>query len=257
VYIAGHGCQLTSLGAIVLLHDFATDDEDDYLYGAIDILECHKRMDEPGCARHQLWLSDACRELPDAAYTFETLSGAYKPGDKLPGRVDSTPLILSSSAREAAWATVGETTIFCQALLSALRGEAGTGPSADCQQWHVPVTRLQPCIDRKTKELLAERAEQDVDITGRPREFVLHRFDRPPHVDIEVNLDPATAHSDAHATLWLGREQCQVDGAWPLKYGGIAGLYVLMLDVSSPYVGGPWPINARPPREVSIVPVRL
>lgn len=249
VYIAGHGWQLTSRGAVVLLHDFAIDGKD-YLYGAIDVVECQDRMDEDGNAHHQVWFSDACRETPDALYQYAKLSGAYQPGEKGSGTVDSTALLLSASERAAAWATIGETTIFCQALLAALRGEAGEGPSGKCAEWHVPVTALEPYLQRKTKELLAGRAASRVDIGGRPLEFVLHRFEQPPHVDIEVNLDPFEAQTHAVPTLRLGSQKCPTDGKWPLRYGGDAGLYTLMLRVPAPFVKGPYAINARPPREV-------
>lgn len=257
VYIVGHGWQLTSRGAIVLLNDFATDEKDDYLYGAIDIVECRDRMDEGGNAHHQVWFSDACREPPplDTTYEFEKLSGGYAPGDRRSGSVESAGLLLSASSREAAWATIGETTIFCQALLAALRGEAATGPSRECDQWHVPITTLQPYLDYKTKELLPEAAPR-VDITGRPREFVLHRFQRPPQVDIEVNLDPSEAQAKAIPTLRLGTQKCRTDGQWPLRYGGDAGLYTLMLKVPAPFIKGPYPINARPPREICNFEVR-
>jgi hypothetical protein len=186
VYIAGHGWLLRSYGAVVLLHDFAIARKD-VLYGAIDVVECQKSMDEDGNAHHQVWFCDACRQMPEELYEFKELSGAYKPGDTRNGTVAASALLLSASEREGAWGEKGATTIFCQALLAALRGEAGKGfdpaairPSTECDQRHVPITSLRPYLQRKTEELLAGRGEPPrVDSLSLHGEFVLHRFTPP------------------------------------------------------------------------------
>ena len=111
VYFAGHGIQLNKRGAVVLFHDFGVMGKGNKLYGAIDVAGCRDAMDESGNAHHQIWFSDACRQLPDIARKFESLSGAYKADEGI-GQVDASPLFLASSARESAFAAVGGTTIF-------------------------------------------------------------------------------------------------------------------------------------------------
>lgn len=254
VYVAGHGVQLNKRGAVVLLTDFAVDRKD-YLHGAIDMIGCHDAMDEAGNAHHQLWFSDACRQHPEIAKRFETLSGAYKPGQEGLGQVDSTPLFLAASTRENAFATVGANTIFCEALLLALRGEAATGPTDKCKQWHVSAMSLIEYLPDKVKDLLAGREPQHVDLTGRALPMVAHRFDEPPEVEIVVNLDPPEAGASSVPTLFLDQQPREINPSWPLRYRGGAGAYQLMVKASPPYRDTVAGIPANPPGYVCKVKV--
>ena len=42
---------------------------------------CHASMWETGQADHQVWFSDACRQRPEIVKRFESLTGAWKPGN--------------------------------------------------------------------------------------------------------------------------------------------------------------------------------
>jgi len=234
VYVAGHGIQLNKRGAVVLLHDFAVKDRG-LLYGAIDVAGCRDAMDEAGNARRQMWFSDACRQRPEIVKKFEMLTGAYRPDEGL-GQVDASPLFLASSTRESAFADVGGTTIFSQALLWALRGAAAAGPDETCDEWHVPATRLINLLPKKVRELLAANPEeQQVDVAGRVLEVVAQRFDAPPDVDIEVMLRPEDAEPIPVAELLFnGNEPRPVDPSWPLRFRGAAGLYSLKVTVAAP-----------------------
>jgi hypothetical protein len=248
VYVAGHGVQLNKRGSVVLLQDFAIPRRD-FLYGAIDMVGCHDAMDELGNAHHQLWFSDACRQHPDIARRFETLSGAYRPGEEGRGQVDSTPLFMAASTRESAFATVGGTTIFCQALLTGLRGAAATGPKpqAGIYQWHVPVTGLIEYLPAKVNALLAGIEDQHVDIAGRPCPMVAHQFDAPPEVEIVVNLEPSDAQSVAVPTLTFGSVPVNVVQSWPLRYRGSAGIYAVAVKANPPFKDGYGDFMALPP----------
>jgi hypothetical protein len=239
VYVAGHGVQLTKHGAILLLEDFAVDNQD-WLYGAVDIVACHDAMNEYRNAWNQLWLSDACRQEPDFARQFENLPGAYKP-DEGYGSVVSHPLILAASTRESAFGAKGGYTIFSQALLSALRGDAAEGPRKGiCDQWHVSATTLAAYLRRKVNEILAGQEEQNVDVARLGSDMVAHRFNKPPDVDIAVHLNPADMHDHARARLHLdgAARPVRLNRSWPKRYRGEAGLYVLNVDVSSPLTKG-------------------
>ena len=249
VYIAGHGVQLNKRGAIVLLHDFAVDGRN-LLFGAIDVVACHDAMDEAGNAHHQLWFSDACRQLPEVVKKFETLTGGAIRPDEGRGQVEASPLFLASSTRESAFGVVGGTTIFSQALLTALRGEAAVGPTPECRQWHVSFTRLIEFLPKKVTELLSGQADQNVDVTGRVLPGVAHQFANPPDVDMIVNLKPADASPVPVAQLLFdGAEPRQIDPVWPLRFRGDAGLYLLKVDVGPPLTKGVTrPIQVAPPR---------
>jgi len=238
VYFAGHGIQLNKRGAVVLLHDFGVMGKGNKLYGAIDVAGCREAMDENGNAHHQIWFSDACRQLPDIARKFESLPGAYT-ADEGNGQVDASPLFLASSARESAFAAVGGTTIFSDALLAALRGDAAVGPTNDCSDWHVSTTSLIRTLQRKVDAVLAGREEQTIDPTGRVREMVAHRFANPPDVDIVVDLTPFDATPIPVAELLFNGEiPLPVDPSWPLRARGDAGLYQLNVTVAPPLTKG-------------------
>lgn len=250
VYVAGHGVQLNKRGAIVLLQDFAAPGED-YLHGAIDIVGCHSSMDESANAHHQLWFSDACRQPPETAEVFETLSGAYKPGEEGPGQAQSSPLFLAASTKESAFAAINALTIFSDALLAGLRGEAAVGPTDDCDQWHVSCTRLISYLPAKVKELLAGRVDQQVDVTGRVLEMIAHRLQEVPSVRIVADLSPEDAYQGAVATLLFNAKQpCAVDPSWPMVYQGHAGLYQLSVTVAPPFNGDEQNFFANPPSVV-------
>jgi hypothetical protein len=248
VYFAGHGIQLNKRGALVLLHDFGVTGKGNKLYGAIDVAGCHDAMDENGNAHHQIWFSDACRQLPDVARRFESLTGAYV-ADEGVGQVDASPLFLASSPRESAFAEVEGTTIFSEALLEALRGHAAVGPSPECGDWHVCTTSLMRTLQGKVDALLAGREEQNIAITGNVAEMVAHRFEHPPDVDIVVDLEPGDAVPIPVAELLFnGEVDVPIDPSWPVCTRGAAGLYLLNVKVAPPLTkGATKPFQAAPP----------
>ena len=236
VFLAGHGIQLSSRGAILLLEDFATAAEEDVLFGAMDVMGCHASMRVSGSADHQLWFSDACRQRPELVKRFESLTGAWAPGNLGTGDVAATPVFLSSSTRENAFADPQGLTIFAQALLWALRGAAAVGKDETCDAWHVSSTRLSQLLPSRVKELSqAGGADQSVDLTGKPLEVVVQQFEDAPQVDVEVTVTPADLDPAPVAKLLFeGRDPVTVDGGWPLKFRGRAGIYQLTADVAGP-----------------------
>jgi len=234
VFFAGHGIQLNRHGAIVLLEDFATAEEEDLLFGAVDVLGCWNAMNEEGGAGTQVWFSDACRQRPEIVKRFESLTGAFAPGNVSPGNVVASPLFLSSSTRELAFADPRSLTIFTQALLWALRSAGATGPDETCPEWHVSSTKLSQVLPSRVRELLGGAGgDQSVEVTGRANEAVVHRFADPPQVDIEAvvspdGLDPAPIAS----LLFEGTAPVQVDPSWPVRVRATAGLYQLVAEVA-------------------------
>ena len=177
VYVAGHGVQLSKHDAIVLLHDYAAGHHLRELGGAIDAIGCHRGFDGDTYPSHQFWFVDACRQPPTVARRFESLEGAAITFDEPTGKVDSTPVFLASSTREAAFAEVGGTSLFSQALLWALRGAAATGPDGVCSEWHVRTSTLIDVIGPRVARLAAAyEADQHVDVTGRPGPAVVLIF---------------------------------------------------------------------------------
>jgi hypothetical protein len=158
-------------------------------------------MEENEIAQTQIWFCDACRQDPPIAQRFERLEGALTLSEGL-GQVSASPLFLASSSRQNAFAEIGGTSIFSQALLWALRGAAAAGPDDHCDKWHVGTTQLIRTLPLTVKNILADYGEdQSVDVTGRVLEMVAQRFTDPPPVDILVNLRPEDAQPPPMAEL--------------------------------------------------------
>jgi len=236
VYLVGHGIQLNFRGAIVLLEDFATAAEEDLLFGSIDVMRCHEAMQAGGNADRQVWFSDACRQRPEIVKRFESLSGAFAPGNVALGEVSASPVFLSSSSRENAFSDPAGLTIFTEALLWALSGAGAVGKDESSDAWHVSSTRLTIVLPGKVKALArAGGADQSIDLTGKPLDVVVQQFENTPEVDVEVallpeGLDPAPVAQ----LLFEGRDPVAVDDGWPLRFRGKAGIYQLTADSAGP-----------------------
>lgn len=254
VYVAGHGVQLSKHGAIVLLEDFAAPEHLNELEGAIDVAGCHAGMNHAATAGTQFWFVDACRQRPAVAQRFETLEGALTLSQRRGAARVTSPLVLASSTREAAFARVLDRTLFCDALLWALTGAAATGPDhLDDRSWHVSVMNLLSKVDGRVSALARGFAEeQNVDPTGRVRDAVVQRFERTPLVDLRVDLSPAEAGAAARARLLAtGGRALDSDGtAWPLRWKVEAGLYVLEVEVPPPFRRHTEPLMLAPPEKV-------
>jgi caspase domain-containing protein len=257
VYIAGHGIQLNKRGAVVLLHDFGDPDHITELQGAIDVVGCHDGMEENGIAQNQIWFCDACRQVPLIARRFERLEGALTLSEGL-GQVQASPLFLASSSRETAFAEIGGTSIFSQALLWALRGGGVAGPDQHCDLWHVGTTQLIQALPQKVKSILAGAEDQQVDVTGRVLEMVAQRFIVPPQVDILVNLRPDNAQPPPMARLLFNGMEPPMDEreAWPFVSRRPAGLYLFSVLVQPPFAKNATKIlDVTPPAYVDVIEV--
>ena len=163
VFLTGHGIQLSSRGAILLLEDFATAEDGDLLFGAMDVMGCHGSMWATGQADHQVWFSDACRQKPEVVKRYESVTGAWKPGDENGGDVAATPILLSSGAREQAFADPQGLTLFTDALLWGLRGGGVVGSDTVSPQWHVSTERLSKVLQERVRSTASGRRRHPVD----------------------------------------------------------------------------------------------
>ncbi len=93
VYVVGHGVQLDKRGAIVLLEDFAIDDEDDVLFGAIDVVACHDAMDDDDMAARQIWFSDACRTASRRGSPLQQSRRCVSAVQRTPGPDGGKPIV--------------------------------------------------------------------------------------------------------------------------------------------------------------------
>ena len=248
VYAAGHGIQLSSRGAILLLEDFAAEDQLAELEGAIDMVGCHDGMNGDGYAGNQFWFVDACRQLPRFARKFQSMTGALKLSEPV-GDVHSSPIFLASSTRESAFAEIGGTSLFSQAVLHALRGAGAKGPPRGLQDWIVPVSRLIELLPDTVKKLAGAHGEdQRVDITGRVIEAVIHKFDGGPEVDLHLSLAPENAANVTTSELLFNGMEPLVPppSGWPIRRKVAPGLYILKVNSQLPYKSAMKPLDIQP-----------
>jgi hypothetical protein len=258
VYVAGHGVQLTNTGAVVLLSDVGCSTHLNRLQGAIDMASVHAGMRYESPARTQFWFVDACRQRPAIARRFETLEGALKLDVPINQDTDCSPLFLAATTGTSAYARAGGLTLFCEALLWALRGGCAAGPEdegVDC--WHVPVTSLVGRLPQHVKALAAtEGAEQSADTAGKIAEGTLQYFDAAPKADLRLDLMPPTAEPVTRATLKLDDLPVFEDLAdWPVQQRVDAGLYLLKVSAQPPYVNREMALNVMPPSKSQTIKV--
>lgn len=252
VYIAGHGVQLSKHGAIVLLHDFGSSAFLNELDGAIDMAGVHGGMNHPNTARTQFWFVDACRQKPAIARRFETLDKSPITLAEPTGTTETSPLFLAATTGKEAYARVGGVTLFNEALLWALKGNAAIGPEGNVNNWHVPVTSLIRLLpDRVLFLATREGVEQSVDIAGKIHDAVFHVYTVPPNVDLSIVLSPAEAIGVTTGSLKFKGSIPIVENysAWPLQQSVGAGLYSIDIQTSDPYKPKFDILDVRPPEK--------
>lgn len=258
VYIAGHGVQLSKHDSIVLLEDMADETHLTSLHGAIDAVGCHRGMDHAGTAQTQIWFVDACRQRPEIAEQFEMMKGALTL-DELPGSATSSPLFLASSTRQAAFGRPDKQTLFCEALLDALRSGAAVGPDpTKARDWHVSTLSLNEKLVTTVRELAnAEGERQTVDPGGRMTHAIVQRFPKPPPVRLQVRLEPHSASHVSSAALFLGGSTpiANVPASFPFEMSLAAGLYLLSVTTKPPFQNKSEILNLAPPKLAHAVEV--
>lgn len=252
VYVAGHGVQLTKHEATVLLEDIAAPGVRPSLRGAIDLIDCHRGMDHAATAGTQFWFIDACRQPPEIAAQFTAMKGAYQI-DEQAGNARSSQCFLAAATQQQSFGRRGGLTLFCEALLGALRGDALSPPSPPlCDAWHVSASSLSEALARRVAARAREAGEvQTVHhfTRGLSPHAVLHRLDGRPRVDLTVRLAPPDAAPVTTASVYCesGSPVPDVPAGWPLVMQLEAGLYSLALDTRQPYRRFTRPINLVPP----------
>jgi hypothetical protein len=257
VYVAGHGVQLTTEGAVILLEDFAGDDQESTLWAALDMKGLHSSLNGKDAAQHQFWFIDACREEPEAAKHFAQLAGAFG-GDQLDGRSKASPMFLAAGPRQRAFAKPFGVSLFCEALLANLRREAADSTTAGEDQWRVTTASLAAHLGpRVLRESGSGR--QMVEVTGHhgTGAEVLHVFEQPPWGTLVVRLDPPAAENGSSASVLLDDDVMCSTAKWPLVHDLRVGLYIIHVTPTPPFKESRKPIAVSPrPSEPKIVKVK-
>lgn len=203
-YFAGHGVQRVRGDHVMLLEEF-DDTENPMLQHAIDTTALIAGMavvdDQRNMARNQLYFVDACRITPAVFAKYEDLPTAPLwdiVKESVEDRIAAT-FYTTVPGREA-YGIKGEQTVFSKALIACLSGGAGEDRiCVDDQgqpQWCVTTNSINSTLDhylRKVNREVKTMYPQRFSTSGLSSHVVIHRFDRPPEVDVLVHVVPSLA----------------------------------------------------------------
>lgn len=252
VYVVGHGVQFSKNGAVLLLNDFADPmHRYDTYTGAVDMRWMHDAMNqESGVAQTQFWFVDVCRDLPENLEKYGVLGGV-KGGDvERTGSAKSSPLFLSASPGQGAFAKTDGLTLFCEALLKGLKeGHAARSEGERNSPWRVSVNTLLEYLPNAVEALAAAGEQtQEVECTGKMTNAVLHECLSPPDVDLTISIRSGHNNSNYIANLkHRGSTLFKGYTSWPLTARVRAGLYAIEVTTLSPPGVDEDCLNLQPP----------
>jgi hypothetical protein len=237
VYVVGHGAQITKHGALLLLEDFASDDFNNLLDGALDVVDVHQALQTPRAARQQCWFVDVCRQRAAVVDALERLRGGIGL-DKDPGNITASPLFMAAMGDTQAYALRGRHSLFCEALLWALDSAgAARGPDGGVAHWHVPLGGLYEALPRRVQTLAAEIGiEQFVEINGVANPGVFHIYDSGPPVALTVRIAPGAVEPHSQLDL-MDAQMAPVLSTmqWPVSTKVPAGIYGFFVTPPTPF----------------------
>lgn len=259
VYVAGHGVQFTNTGAVLLLSDFAHPNHEEERYrGAVDMRAMHESMTYTNGARSQFWFVDICRQRAPDAKDFEELAGVLKFNKDICGAAACSPLFLSASTGEQAFAKPGKLTLFCEALMLALvEGHAASSDGERSSPWLVSTSGLQMYL-RKTVDLLAghDDEKQLIECTGIFNDEVFHECEKAPEVDLTIQIKDGMIGAHYSAKLsHLDRVLYDNHTAWPLCTKIPAGLYKIEVTTLTTNEKDSDNLKLAPPRRLKELPL--
>lgn len=252
VYVVGHGVQFSKNGAVLLLNDFADPMHRYETYtGAVDMRWMHDAMNqESEIAQTQFWFVDVCRDLPEELEKYDVLAGVKGGNVTRTGSAKSSPLFLSASSGQGAFAKNNGLTLFCDVLMKGLKeGHAARSEGERNSPWRVSVNSLLEYLPDAVRTLADTGGKtQEVECTGKITNAVLHECLSPPDVDLTISI--RTDHDSSNYTANLKHRGSIVykdHSDWPLTARVRAGLYAIEVTTISPLSIDEDCLNLQPP----------
>lgn len=252
VYVVGHGVQFSKNGAVLLLNDFADPMHRYETYtGAVDMRWMHDAMNqESEIAQTQFWFVDVCRDLPEELEKYDVLAGVKGGNVTRTGSANSSPLFLSASPGQSAFAKNNGLTLFCSALMDGLKeGHAARSEGERNSPWRVSVNSLLEYLPDAVRALADGGGKiQDVECTGKITNAIFHECLLPPDVDLTISI--RSSHDSSNYTANLKHRGSIVyrdHSDWPLKAKVRAGLYGIEVTTISPHSIDEDCLNLQPP----------
>ena len=198
LYFCGHGIQRTGEDSVLLLEDFDFSDAIP-LQGTVSMNNIFFGMapgsSVPDIARSQLYFIDACREFPQALKGFE---------QQIPGRVFNihlsgdpddrrAPIFFAAIPGARAYARIGRSTVFSDALLACLEMAATrrARTMSETSTYEVGSNALEDCLKLYFDALTAaERSDQEISPAGLRKNVAIHWLPGPPSIPVTIELVP-------------------------------------------------------------------
>jgi hypothetical protein len=152
-YASGHGYQVTSYDASVLLDDFGASDSEFPMENTIDVGHVREGMAGPDLPLTQFFFVDACRTRVDLPFDpSEAARGVALHAEDVPDdRV--APIFFGAAPGRASYGQPGKGTVFSQALIAVLSSPQSYKPD-ESGRWGIPsndlIKLLEPRIDAIT-----------------------------------------------------------------------------------------------------------
>ena len=220
-YFCGHGATSGIVNSL-LLSNFGENKLDPFGTGAFDADGFMNGMRK--CkAKHQLYLFDACRSVPqNYLRDFGSKGGA----DLIAGSahenlgIGQQVCLWASELGLSAFARPGENSVFMDGLLLAMLGSGSL--REDDGSWHIQARSLEKGINVFIEGILGKEEKQFVTPGRLSSSFPIHVLSAPPMVPIKVTSVPANIFTEIEIKCNSGHSKpIGTDGPWrlDLPYG--------------------------------------
>jgi hypothetical protein len=218
LYVSGHGLQVTREDAVVLLTDFAATPN--VMSNALEVGTVRKGMAGARMPQRQWYFVDACRIAPAALRRWERLGTPLGlPVEARGADRRASPVFFSASPDTAALGQRGRGTLFSQALLTCLAGDAAESREGHLEDWYVSGYSLQTRLSEEVARLAGALGyEQDTVLGGQLRPAIFHHYRERPVFPVIIEVIPEDAEVTATADLWAADGRTAVFRAQPFEH---------------------------------------
>ena len=202
-YFSGHGVQRKNNDPVLLMEDFGDPDWNNTVAKTVAFNALFEGMVPPSdtqwkIARTQLYFVDACRVRPAdlGKYQFPSIADIFE--EELGGEDRrSAPVFYATVSNTKAYAKSGEQTLFSEALIDCLNGDAVkptkvTGDSGYAK-YHVSIYSLAETLNAKAEAMRALNIDQAFYPTPSGRDETIVNFPEPPAVECTLYIEPESA----------------------------------------------------------------
>ena len=206
-YFCGHGIQKNSDDAVMLFDGFGSGDPGGVLAMTAEVQPLFSGMAPsdatPDMALTQLYFLDCCRVLPERIKDFDRLIVPPVFDRLLGGRDDRrAPIYYAAVPDSFAYAFPGGQTLFSEALMDCLDGQAGRPPADGDPRWRITTHSISEALDNLIPRLnTLHGADQSHTVGGWVKSALISHIKDPPTLELTLQIDPDVALPFARVSL--------------------------------------------------------